>query len=116
MGEALIVRRGGGGGAGDFSLEEVETIWGASTSSALDENATYILSLGAGLYADDMVYTDGGVYILKSGVITTVYQGDFSRVPVSYDASTKKIKLRSASNDYVQTSWDEMYLIICKVN
>lgn len=115
MGEALIVRRGGGGG--DISLEYVETIYKNKTSSSLDANSTYFLSVSAAEPFSENAMVGSGVYLLKDGVISTLYQDPyFSRSPVTYNASTSTVSLDSIGNDYVQSNWDELELTICKVS
>ena len=118
MGEALIVRRGGGGG--DFSLEKVQVIeawWGSTTSAALDPSKTYVLFLESSDAADGELDAKIGVFILDGGTITSVHDGDsfLSKKAVSFNTTTNKITIKCVSTYYGST-WEHVQLAICKVN
>lgn len=119
MGEALIVRRGGGG-SGGFSLEKEQVIesWGGSaTSTALDASKTYVLFLESSSAEDGELDAKIGVFMLEGGTITAVYDGDsfLSKKAVSFNATNNKITVKCVAT-YFGSTWEHVQLAICKVN
>lgn len=106
MGEALIVRRGGGGG--DFSLELVERLYLdhlTQYSSALDPSAIYFFVLAYPEYDDyyDQYSAEPYLFVLKDGVIkavSTYGSGMVSSGKISFDATTNKVVVKNAGWGY----------------
>lgn len=101
MGEALITRRGGGGGSEFAGCTFVEYINGDSTSSALDPSKVYLLTaFWADIDSTDSITANGAAYLLKDGVVTVVAATNTSFINhIVYNASTSTVTLYSYGDD-----------------
>jgi hypothetical protein len=100
MGEALIVRRGGGGGLGEATF--VERVYGGSSSTVvIDPAKTYLLiSARADRDSVDSIGADGGAYLLKDGVVSMIADRSPSFISyISYYPTTNRITLDRGGND-----------------
>ncbi len=117
MGEALIVRRGGGGGFALEKVQAIETWGGSSSSSALDPSKTYVLFLESSNGEDGELDAKNGVFVLENGTITAIHDGDsfLSKKAVTFNATTNKVSVKCVGT-YFGSTWEHAQLVICKVN